>query len=157
MPTTEEQIKKIITKHQGKASRQEIAGELKISLSYTDLVCQGLLKKGEIKLSGGEFFILSNLKEGAKPLPPKQQKKPRSKVNKDNQEKKTESDLLSSGIRGLTQRLVKSIEQAGYKTVHSLAYTPIVKLMRETNLGLGQTAKLINQARKILSKKKTKK
>lgn len=159
MPTTEEQIKNIIAKHKGKASRQEIAGELKINLSYTDLVCQGLIKKGEINPSGGGFFILSNLQKKAKPLPPKQQK-PRSKVkqseiNRISQEKKTKSDLLSSDIPGLTQRLVKVIEQAGHKTVYSLAHASIVKLMRKADIGLGQAAKLINHARAVLSKKKT--
>ena len=57
MPTTEEQIKKIISEGGGKATKQQIVRELKLSSGYIDYLCQSLCRKGEIIFSDG-FYTL---------------------------------------------------------------------------------------------------
>jgi len=48
MPTTEEQIKKIISQSDGKATKRQIVRESKLSSGYIDYLCQSLCRKGEI-------------------------------------------------------------------------------------------------------------
>lgn len=57
MPTTEEQIKKIISEGGGKATKQQIVRESKLSSGYIDYLCQSLCQKGEIIFSDG-FYTL---------------------------------------------------------------------------------------------------
>ena len=47
MPSTEEQVKSIILKHNG-VRKQQIARELKMGLDYVGLICRELERKGEI-------------------------------------------------------------------------------------------------------------
>lgn len=60
MPSTIEQTKEAILKHGGKASKHQIARELKISLDYAGLILGELKRKGEIAFSDG-FYVLTPL------------------------------------------------------------------------------------------------
>jgi len=62
MPSTIEQTKEAILKHDGKASKHQIARELKISLDYASLILGELKRKGEIIFSDG-FYSLTPSKE----------------------------------------------------------------------------------------------
>ena len=73
MPSTIEQAKKAILKRGGKASKHQIARELKISLDYAGLILGELKKRGEIAFSGG-FYILASAQKGV--AQDKRRKKP---------------------------------------------------------------------------------
>lgn len=53
----EEQIKKFISQSGGRATKQQIVRESKLSSGYTDFLCQSLCQKGEIIFSNG-FYTL---------------------------------------------------------------------------------------------------
>ncbi len=139
MPSTEEQVKSVILKHNGGARKQQIARELNLGLDYVDLVCRDMERKVEIIFSGGFYSLTKSRRE---PLPDKQRKFI--------QDRERESVLFA--VPKMTKRLVGTLEKAGYKTLESLADAPITKLMQETNLELREAAGLINQARKALNK-----
>ena len=73
MPSTIEQAKKAILKRGGKASKHQIARELKISLDYTGLILDELKRKGEVAFSGG-FYFLTSVQKGV--TQDKRRKKP---------------------------------------------------------------------------------
>lgn len=160
MPSTIEQTKAVILKHGGKASKRQIARELKISLDYTGLICGELKRKGEIGFSGG-FFILTSVKKDA--TQDKEQKKsviPSKRVGRRPKRLKTERKIKKprakklaphplSNILGISASLARTLEKAGYGTIESLVEAPINKLMNAAKLKLHTAAKLINQARKI--------
>jgi 3D (Asp-Asp-Asp) domain-containing protein len=56
MPSTEEQVRYIIAKHSGRVPRGQIARELRISLGYLDLICEGLKRKGEISRAPSSYL-----------------------------------------------------------------------------------------------------
>lgn len=141
MPSTIEQAKEAILKHGGKASKHQIARELKISLDYTGLICEELKRKGEIAFSGG-FYLLASAKKGGI-----QDKKKKSAVSPSKRRVARRSNPLSS-ILGISESLAQTLEKAGYATVESLAEAPINKLMDAAKLELHTAAQLINQARK---------
>ena len=62
MPSTIEQTKGAILKHGGRASKHQIARELKISLDYASLILGDLKKKGEVAFSDG-FYALTAAKK----------------------------------------------------------------------------------------------
>jgi len=66
MPTTEEQIKKIISEGGGKATKQQIVRESKLSSGYIDYLCQSLCRKGEIIFSDGFYTLKTSLSLPAK-------------------------------------------------------------------------------------------
>lgn len=66
MPSTVEQVKSTLLKHDGSASRQQLARELKMGLDYIDLICRDLERRGEITFSGG-FYSLPRARRRASP------------------------------------------------------------------------------------------
>lgn len=62
MSSTIEQTKEAILKHGDKASKHQIARELKISLDYAGLILGELKRKGEIAFSDG-FYVLTSVKK----------------------------------------------------------------------------------------------
>jgi len=136
MPSTIEQAKEAILKHGGKASKHQIARELKISLDYAGLICGELKRKGQIVFSDG-FYLLTSVKKDV--TQDKGQKKPKAP-------KRTPHPLIS--ILGISDSLARTLEKAGYATIESIAEAPISKLMTDAKLKLSIVARLINQARK---------
>ena len=158
MPSTIEQAKQAILKHSGKASKHQIARELKISLEYTGLICGELKRKGEVAFSDG-FYVLTTVKKDVSqdkgqekpvvPPPAHQLRKPKgTKKAKRPGVKKNLPHPLANAL-GISQSLARTLEKAGYTSVESLAEAPINKLMDAANLKLNTAAQLINQARKI--------
>ncbi len=150
MPNTIEQAKQAILKHSGKASKHQIARELKISLDYASLVLGELKRKGEVVFADG-FYALTSAKRGVtqdegrkKSATPTKRLKKVKKAKK--AEKRAPHPLIS--ILGISDSLVRTLEKAGYDTIKSLADAPINKLMAEAKLKLHSAAQLINQARK---------
>lgn len=159
MPSTIEQTKEAILKHGGRASKHQIAQELKISTDYAGLILGELKRKGEIGFSDG-FFILTSAEKSiiqeeiAKPVISTKRMGRRPKKLK---EKKKTKKLRAvkyaphslSTILGISQSLARTLEKASYGTIESLAEAPINKLMDAAKLKLHIAAKLINEARKI--------
>lgn len=160
MPSTIEQVKRVLLEHRGKARKQDVARELKISLDYAGLILGELKRKREVVCSGG-FYVLTSIKEDA--AQDKEQKKPailskradrrlnglkRAKDIKKPRTVKRAPKPLGS-ILGIGEALALTLEKAGYNTIESLAKAPISRLMAETKLKLHIAAQLINQARKI--------
>ncbi len=164
MPSTIEQAKEAILKHGGKASKHQIARELKISLDYASLVLGELKRKEEIGFSDGFYSLVPIMKDGIqdeKQEKPVIAKKPvikrvvrRSKKARDIKKKarksRTDKKEISPlrGILGINESLVRTLEKVGYATIESLADAPINKLMDAAKLELRTAAQLINQARK---------
>lgn len=153
MPSTIEQTKETILKHGGKASKHQIARELKISLDYAGLICGELKKKGEVAFSGG-FYVLTSVKKDVnqdegrkKSAAPSKRLKRAKKTKKPRIEKRAPHPL--SSILGISASLARTLEKAGYDTIESLAEAPINKLIDTAKLKLRTAAQLINQARKI--------
>lgn len=150
-------------KHGGKASKHQIARELKISLDYINAILGDLRRKGEVAFFDG-FYSLISIKKSVtqeekreKPVAAKlvekwagcRTKKLRSagkKARKPQVGKRGTSSL--SGILGISESLARTLEKAGYGTVESLAEAPISRLMDAAKLNLRVAAQLINQARK---------
>ena len=163
MPSTIEQTKEAILKQGGKASKHQIARELKISLDYTGLILGGLKRNGEIAFSDG-FYSLTSVKKsatqdekGGKPIVvkpvkkhvgrrPKKLRSVEKNVRKSRASQKETSSLI--GLLGISESLARTLEKAGYTSVESLADAPINKLMDTAKLKLRATAQLINKARK---------
>lgn len=160
MPSTIEQTKEAILKHGGKASKHQIARELKISLDYAGLILGELKRKGEIAFSDG-FYVLTSIKKDV--TQDKEQKKsaiPSKRVDRRSNRLKRAKNIEKprivkralnplSSILGISESLARTLEKAGYNTIESLADAPINKLMAEAKLKLNAAAQLINQARKI--------
>lgn len=163
MSSTIKQTKEAILKHGGKASKHQIAREIKISLDYINAILGDLRRKGEVAFSDG-FYSLISIKKSAtqekkreKPVAAKsaekwvgrRTKKLRSagkKARKPRAGKRGTSSL--SSILGISESLARTLEKAGYGTVESLAEAPISMLMDAAKLNLRVAAQLINQARK---------
>lgn len=173
MPSTEEQIKNIISRHQGKIHKQQIAMKLKIGLDYTDLVCKGLERKKEIIFSRGWCSSLPQRRIAKRPkvhtkkissapsrsgkrvLKKSKSRSPAVKHSRSKQKKSVpspETKFSLSDIPGMSKKLIRIAEKAGYKTIESLAEAPLVKLMEATKLKLSETAGLINKAREYLKR-----
>lgn len=160
MPSTIEQAKEAIFKYGGKASKHQIARELKISLEYTGLICKDLERKGEIAFSDGFYYLSSGrdvvtnkgqetlLATSKKPAPRKLRRPKRARKTAKTATKINSSPPLIS-ILGISKSLAYALEKAGYTTVESLAEAPISMLMEKAKLELHAAAQLINQARKI--------
>ncbi|MBI4811933.1 hypothetical protein HY798_00575 [Candidatus Falkowbacteria bacterium] len=171
MPSTIEQTKDAILKHGGKASKHQIARELKISLDYAGLILGELKRKGEIAFSNS-FYVSTPLEvRRQRRLPMRERiglltgltsaKKDISQDKEQNQiiplkrPKKAKTPKASkraphslTSILGISESLALTLEKAGYITIESLAEAPISKLMAAANLELHTAAQLINQARK---------
>lgn len=153
MPSTIEQTKEAILKHGGKASKHQIARELKISSDYAGLILGELKRKGEIVFSSG-FYVLTSVKKDVtqdegrkKSATPSKRLKRVKKTKKPRIEKRAPHPL--SSILGISESLARTLEKAGYDTIESLAEAPINKLMAGVKLKLHTAAQLINQARKV--------
>ena len=116
-----------------------------MGLDYVDLICRDLERKGEIVFSDGFYsFITPNKKSLNRAKPPNGE-----------QEKfvpKTHAESALLGIPQMTKGLIQVLENAGYKTIESLADAPIARFIQETKFELHKAAGLINQARKALNK-----
>jgi len=141
MPSTEEQIKNIISKCKDKATKQQIARELKMSPDYTGLVCKELERKGKILFSEGWYSLISGPKEEYSCVSRKTER-PSKKV----------VDPVLFDVPGVPKRLINIVEKTGYKTIESLAEVPIAILMGSTKLKMYEAAQLINSARGHLDK-----
>ncbi len=162
MPSTIEQTKNAILTHGGKASKHQIARELKISLDYAGLILGELKRKGEIAFSNG-FYVLTSIKkeviqdkEQKKPAIPLTAKQPARQSRKSKETKKAKKPRAKKNIRhslgdimGISESLALTLEEAGYNTIESLAEASISKLMAAAKLELHTAAQLINQARKM--------
>lgn len=159
MPSTAEQVKSIILKHDGGVSKQQIARELNLSLDYVTLICRDLKRKGKIAFSDGFYSLLASDIKRQQRRPSVLRNKPRAttscrqgnprKIPNETRNVYTESVL--SAIPKMTKGLMEVLGRAGYKTIESLAEAPIARLMPETKLELHEAAGLINQARKALN------
>ena len=176
MPSTIEQTKEAILTHGGKASKHQIARELKISLDYAGLILGELKRKGEIAFSDGFYVLtastssrstlsvvqgLTSIKKDV--IQDKEKKKPtipskrvdrgsnRLKRAKNIKKSRIVKRVLNplSSILGISESLARILEKAGYHTIESLAEAPISMLMAATKLELHTAAQLINQARKV--------
>ena len=136
MPSTIEQAKDAMLKHEGGASKHQIARELKISLDYASLILGELMGKGEVILSSG-LYILTSLKKGD--LQDTREERPVRKS------RKQIYPLVS--VLGISEPLARILTKAGYTTPESLADAPISMLMGSTKLKLKEAAQLINHAR----------
>lgn len=133
MPSTEEQVKNIILKHNG-AYKQQIGRELNFGLDYIDFICRGLERKGEISFLGGFWSI----PKSSKKIPPKIHHSVK------------ETSFSLSDIPELAADVIAVLKKEGYATIESLADAPIAKLMQTVNLKVHEAAKLINHSRKML-------
>lgn len=149
MPSTEEQVKSVILKHDGSARKQQIARELKMSLDYIDFVCRDLERKREITFRDGFYSLIASDIKPHQRRPGVLRGKPRKSPN---EMKNVYAKSVLLGIPKMTTSLIDVLERAGYKTIESLAEAPIARLMQETKLKLHEAAGLINQARKALNK-----
>lgn len=159
MSSTIEQTKEAILKHEGKASKHQIARDLKISLDYAGLICGELKRKGEVVFLDG-FYLLTSVKKSIiqdkeqkkTAIPPKgadrisKRLKWAKKTKKPRIEKRAPHPLNS--ILGISESLARTLEKAGYGTIESIAGAPINKLMDAAKLELRAAAQFINQARK---------
>lgn len=143
MPSTAEQVKSIVLKHKGSASKQQIARELKMGLGYIDFICRDLERKRELVFRDGLYFLMT----ADYKLPKRRTRVIHRKYKQKNliSNVYTKSAFLSPKM---TKELTKVLRGAGYKTIESLAEAPIARLMQETNLKLYEAAGLINQARR---------
>ncbi len=145
-------------KHGGKASKHQIARDLKISLDYAGMICKELKRKGEVSFSDGFYVSTATKKqvnhddELKKLVASTQRVRSRSKrviahkqTKKSRVEKQTAHPL--SRILGISEALERTLVQAGYDTVESIADAPIRVLMDAAKLQLSTAAQLINQAR----------
>jgi predicted flap endonuclease-1-like 5' DNA nuclease len=159
MPSTIEQIKQAILKRGGKASKHQIARELKISLDYASLILGELKRKGEIVFSDGFYVLISAKKDVIQDKEPEKPAVPSKRINRRSKrpkgEKKTKKPRIKkhvphplSSILGISGLLAQTLEKAGYATIESIAKAPINKLMADAKLKLSVAARLINQARK---------
>ena len=172
MPSTIEQTKGAILKHGGRASKQQIARELKISLDYASLILGDLRRKGEVAFSDGFYALTVAKKDVIQNQGPKKSATPSKRVGrrlkrlkrvkktpkeslrdptgqaKKPRNKKRAPHLLCS-ILGIDESLARTLEKAGYGAIEYLAEAPISKLMAAAKLELQTAAQLINQARKI--------
>ena len=155
MPTTEEQVKSVISEYGGEARRQNIARELKVSLDYVNLICEGLRRRGEIILLGG-FYSLPVLKEKLRRKIRRSTGHGGRRSTRDTRQGGLPARLTFessfSAIPGITQGLIDRVKAAGYHTTEFLADAPIARLMQEAKLELYEAARLINHARKVLGK-----
>lgn len=152
MSSTIEQTKEAILKHGGKASKHQIARELKISLDYASLVLGELKRKEDVAFSDG-FYVLTSAKKDV--TPDKEPKKPARRSGKSKGTKKAKRPNSKerpphplTSILGISESLARTLEKVGYSTIDSLADAPINKLMDAAKLKLHTAAQLINQARK---------
>ena len=139
-------------KQGGKASKHQIARELKISLDYAGLVLGELKRKGEVAFADGSY-ALTSVKEDV--TQDKGQEKPARRLRRPKATKKAKRPIARKnsphpfvGILGISKSLARTLEKAGYATIESLADAPINKLMDAAKLKLHTAARLINQARK---------
>lgn len=149
MSSTIDQTKEAILKRGDKASKHQITRELRISSDYADLILGELKRKGEIVFTDGFYALTSSQKDVS---PDKERKKPVRRPPKPKKTKKVkdkkESSHLLVGALGISEPLARTLENAGYGTVESIADAPISKLMVAAKLELQTAAQLINQARK---------
>lgn len=166
MLSTAAQVKSIILKRQGRASKQQIARELSLGLEYSSFICRDLERKGELAFRKGFYLLIP-------PTAPKKApyrkvkikrtflvKKHKSSSRRDQPRKqlvvargkrKKSAQKIFPGMPEMTERLIDILEKAGYKTIESLADAPITRFMQETKLELHEAAGLINQAKKALN------
>lgn len=147
MQSTIEQIREVILKHGGKASKHQIARDLKISLDYAGLILGELKRKEEIVFSDGFYVLISKKKNVTQDKKQKKSTIPSKKVDcrstrlkrVKNIEKpriaKRSSNPLSS-ILGISESSARTLEKVGYNTIESLADAPINKLMVAAKLKL---------------------
>lgn len=167
MPSTAEQVKSIILKHGGRASKQQIVRELGLGLEYLGVVCRELERKGEIAFRKGFYLLTTPTAPKKVPYrkvqikrtflikkskPSSRRGKPRRQLVVVRGKRKKGAQNTFLGMPKMTERLIDILETAGYKTIESLAEAPLTKFMQETKLGLNEAARLINQARKVLNK-----
>lgn len=159
MPSTIEQTKEAIGKLGGKASKHQIARELKISLDYAGLICQELKRKGEIVFSDGFYMLTSVKKDVIQDKEPEKSATPPKRIDRrlkrPKGEKRTKKPRVKrhaphplSSILGISGLLARTLEKAGYGTIESLRDAPINQLMNAAKLKLRIAAQLINRARK---------
>ena len=141
MSSSAAQIKSIILKHQGGASKQQLARELNFGLEYIGFICRELERKGELTLRKGYYLLTISKKALRQRIIPIKKHKPK---------KGAQNTFL--GMPKMTERLIDILNKAGYKTIESLADAPPARFMQETKLELHEAAGLINQARKALNK-----
>ena len=178
MSSTAAQVKSIILKHGGHASKQQIARELNLGLEYVGLICRDLERKGELTFRKGFYLLITptapkkapHRKVQTKKTFPVKKHRPSSRrcqpihlrvgvegklrrqlVVALGKRKKTVRNVFL-GMPKMTMRLIDILEKAGYKTIESLAEAPLARFMQETKLELHEAARLINQARKALNK-----
>ncbi|KKS38467.1 MAG: hypothetical protein UV01_C0003G0014 [Parcubacteria group bacterium GW2011_GWA2_42_14] len=158
-------------KRGGRASKHQIARELKISSDYAGLVLGELKRKEEVAFSGG-LYVLTPGKRGVNPekteeivtapaekrparrsrrpkrtkKAPKESKLPTGQAKIQKVEKNQPQPLVAA--LGISKSLTRTLEKAGYATIESIAEAPINKLMADAKLKLSAAARLINQARK---------
>ena len=151
MPTTEEQIKKIISQSDGKATKRQIVRESKLSSGYIDYLCQSLCQKGEIIFSDG-FYTLKTSRpakiSGHKPqlsltkpeviLKPKKDKikivkalkrKKHFKQTQKLKPPKPRKQKKSTKNPILKHRKIEIKKRPGYKTIQFQAKFPFLKVV----------------------------
>lgn len=138
MTSIEQKIFDIIRRKKN-ARIQYVANEAGVSSAYANLVCQGLCRRGHINFVRGLAVIpvLADISESAAapPIPA---------------EEKDSRITIFSIFGNLDKSKVAALENAGYKTVGTLAEAPIAKLMSIGGMNVMQAANLINKARKDL-------
>lgn len=155
MLSTAAQVKSIILKHQGRASKQQITRELNLGLEYIGLICRELERKGYLVFRKGLYSLI--ITEHKPPKPAKRRTKVLRRQSRKSPirqlaEKNVSAKSVWSAIPKMTKDLRDILERAGYKTIESLADAPVVRFMQETKFELPKAAGLINQAKKILNK-----
>ena len=129
MPSTIEQAKEAILKRGGRASKHQIAQELKISSDYASLILGELYRKKEVAFSGG-LYVLTSDKRGVNPekaqksviIPPVKQtvrRLKKSKGTKSIKKSKIKKDLPHPlvGALEISKSLARILEKAGYTTI----------------------------------------
>ncbi|MFC1613090.1 hypothetical protein ACFL23_02040 [Patescibacteria group bacterium] len=119
MPSTEEQVKDIISQNKGKAHKYQIARELKISLDYVALLCRTLERKGEVIFSDGFCsFVTSDRKSKARTRSSSKSRgkvrlRSRSKKSRRRSRKKVQAKVSvhskSQGKRGTPNKSLKTV------------------------------------------------
>lgn len=142
--STAEQVKSIVLKYKGSASKQQIARELKMGLGYIDFVCRDLERKRELVFRDGLYSLIT--------ADYKSFKRRTRVIHRKYKQKNLISNVYTksalSSMPKMTKELTKVLRGAGYKTIKSLAEASIARLMEETNFKLHEAAGLINQARR---------
>lgn len=144
MATTEGQIKKIISECGGKATKQQIVRESKLSSGYIDFLCQSLCRKREITFSDGFYTLKTSIPAKisgnepqlsvTKPEVILKSKKDKIKTAKVPKSKKhfRQTQKLSRQKISKPKKSTKSSalgKKPGYKTIQFQAKFPFLKLV----------------------------